>query len=509
MRNSKNTKRAFLASLLSMVMCAAMLIGSTFAWFTDSVTSAGNKIQAGNLNIDLLVKEEGGSYQSVKTSTDPIFSYDKWEPGYTVAKNLKVTTSGNLALKYTMNIVTDGEISKLADVIDVYYAAAEVTVTDRALTGLTKIGTLGEVLGGQPDTVINDTLIPGENAEDFATVALKMREDAGNEYQNLSIGSFDLRIAATQYTYETDSFNNEYDKNAQYPVYVKTESELKDAITNAENGGTIVLNEDVTVSESLTVADKNVQINLNSKELKSTAAVNLIQATGSANVSVSGGSLSVDNASQTAAVIAEDSARVCIENCEISYPQGKGYAVVTNGSTSKDVSVVMRNTTITANKNYACYFPAGNIVMENCNVTGAVIISGGDVTIDGGIYTADGFSGQSKIWHRDDTISYMDKFSKRDGCGHMGDSILIMDRRSSGYGVANVTIQNVTFNTELTLQDGSKATAYAVKYVDYNNISGAERGRLNVTGNTYNHKLAGGQEPLMFIGIDGTAISGQ
>ncbi len=256
-----------------------------------------------------------------------------------------------------------------------------------------------------------------------------------------------------------------------------------------------------------TASDKKVHIRLNGNELKSTAALNLIDATGSADVTVSGGTLSVDNGGQASVVFAQDSAKVCIENCDISYPRGKGYAVVTNGSQSRDATVVMRNTNITANQNYACYFPAGAVTMENCNVTGAVIISGGDVTIDGGTYTADGFSGQAKIWHKDDTISYMTKFATKDGCGHMGDSILIMDRRSSGYGAANVTIRNATFNTELTLKDGSKATAYAIKYVDYNNISGTERGRLTITGSTYHHKLADGQEPLMFIGIDGTDIS--
>lgn len=60
-----------------------------------------------------------------------------------------------------------------------------------------------------------------------------------------------------------------------------------------------------------------------------------------------------------------------------------------------------------------------------------------------------------------------------------------------------MTIQNVTFDTELTLSDKSKATAYAIKYVDYNNISGAERGRLNITGNIYHHKLTGGPDPVM------------
>ena len=87
MANSKHTKRALLASALSLAVCAAMLIGSTFAWFTDSVTSAGNKIQAGTLNIDLLVKDTwDGTYQSVKNSKEAVFDYDKWEPGYADVK---------------------------------------------------------------------------------------------------------------------------------------------------------------------------------------------------------------------------------------------------------------------------------------------------------------------------------------------------------------------------------------------------------------------------------------
>ena len=271
-----------------------------------------------------------------------------------------------------------------------------------------------------------------------------------------------------------------------------------------KQGGFVILTEDVSLSSPLTLSDEKVQIHLNDKELKSAAEINLIQATGSADVTVSGGTLSVNNA-KAAVVFAQDSANVVVEDCDLVSENGY-YVAVTNGALSDNVNMTLKNSTLTAEKSYACYFPAGTITMENCNVTGAVIISGGDVTIDGGTYTADGFSNQAQIWHKDDTISYMEKFKTKDGCGHMGDSILIMDRRGSGYGAANVTIQNATFNTELNLADSSKATAYAIKYVDYNNIPGAERGRLTITGNTYNHKLTGGQDPLMFIGIDGTDI---
>ena len=244
MTKSKTTKKALLASALSLTVCLAMLIGTTFAWFTDSATSKGNIIKSGNLNIDLQVKK-GTSYVSVKESNEAIFNYSKWEPGYTVAKNLMVTTTGNLALKYTMVVVPysiSDDALKLAEVIDVYYAKNEVTA-DRELKNLNKIGTLKDVFDGKAETVINDTLIPGTKNSAYATIALKMQETAGNEYQNLSVGGgFDIKILATQFTEEADDFGTDYDKNAiMGNILVKGGSKVIDldqsnVINNGEDG---------------------------------------------------------------------------------------------------------------------------------------------------------------------------------------------------------------------------------------------------------------------------------
>ena len=53
MRKKHSTKRALLDSVLSLVLCLSMLICSTFAWFTDSVSSTNNIIQSGNLDIEM------------------------------------------------------------------------------------------------------------------------------------------------------------------------------------------------------------------------------------------------------------------------------------------------------------------------------------------------------------------------------------------------------------------------------------------------------------------------
>jgi predicted ribosomally synthesized peptide with SipW-like signal peptide len=235
--NTKNvSKRSLIMSALALMICVSMLIGSTFAWFTDSVTSSGNLIKAGTLDIDLLLKTKRDTdYVSVTELPEKkAFDYDLWEPGYTEWVNAKVVNTGTLALKYTMRIVPDGEVSKLADVIDVYYKPAEVNLpasrpADLANAGLVKLGTLKQAIENE-SLFINDTLIP--QAEDFATLALHMQESAGNEYQNLSIGStFSLQILATQFTYEADSFDDQYDAladgtpdHAVFPVVTTTVS---------------------------------------------------------------------------------------------------------------------------------------------------------------------------------------------------------------------------------------------------------------------------------------------
>ena len=48
-RKQNETKTKLVSSIVTLLICFAMLIGTTFAWFTDSVSSTGNKIQAGSM----------------------------------------------------------------------------------------------------------------------------------------------------------------------------------------------------------------------------------------------------------------------------------------------------------------------------------------------------------------------------------------------------------------------------------------------------------------------------
>ena len=111
----KHTKKSLLASGLSLLVCAALLVGTTFAWFTDSVSNKGNSIQAGSLLINAYAYDLGtggqtctipgvnngqaftfeATAQDLKTDTTPIISEPMWEPGASSAKLLQVTNTGN------------------------------------------------------------------------------------------------------------------------------------------------------------------------------------------------------------------------------------------------------------------------------------------------------------------------------------------------------------------------------------------------------------------------------
>ncbi|MBQ6043756.1 MAG: hypothetical protein IJL41_06400 [Clostridia bacterium] len=224
--SKKTLRRALITSVVSLVLCFAMLLGATYAWFTDTAASEGNIITSGKLKIDLLVKKPGEtSYTSLKDKADTaIFNYTKWEPGYTDLVYAQVKNTGTLALKYTMRIIPTGTVSKLAEVIDVYYKPEEVAITGRDLSGLRKIGTLKDVLDGASGVLLNDNLLP--EAVGTATIALHMQEEAGNEYQNLSIGDgFSIQIIATQFTSEIDAFDDQYDASAEFPSEEETSQE--------------------------------------------------------------------------------------------------------------------------------------------------------------------------------------------------------------------------------------------------------------------------------------------
>ena len=226
----QSTKRTLLTNVTALLLCFVMLIGTTFAWFTDEVTSANNIIQAGSLDIGLEWSKDNVLWHNAETNNNPIFNYDNWEPGYTEVRYLKVTNEGNLAFKYQMSINPVGLVGSLAEVIDVNYDIVTgnnsfvAPTKDNKQGSLKKVGTLEKLIDAN-GIVAGGVLLPeGETKDGYYTeeivicVSFHMQETAGNKYQNLSIGDgFGIKLMATQFDYENDSYDNSYDDNATWP----------------------------------------------------------------------------------------------------------------------------------------------------------------------------------------------------------------------------------------------------------------------------------------------------
>ena len=304
----KSTKKSLFLSTISLVLCFAMLLGTTYAWFTDEVTSGTNKIKAGNLDVDLIMWDSAGTtdgYRSIGNEEGEIFGGANslvaqnnhadtlWEPGKTQIVYLGVRNLGNLALKYNIMLNVKGDLAKKLDgetvesaleyaIIDgaTYIANHEAlesanwtTVRSQAsATDDIKEGVFKAAENGCLDLVAQDGT---KNETDYFVLAVHMKEDAGNAYKEKDV-TIDVTVIAGQVEAEDDSFDNTYDKDAPYADYVVTDTESMKAaleeINNAENPGepiTIALGDDFTYTEQpLTVSNGgDVTIDLNGNNL--------------------------------------------------------------------------------------------------------------------------------------------------------------------------------------------------------------------------------------------------
>ena len=223
------TKRSLLASLLALVMCVTMLVGTTFAWFTDSASTSVNKIEAGNLHVQIQ-NENGDPIDKLEWAADRAQDKILWEPNCTYTLTpFKIVNTGNLALKYKIVITgLDGD-NELLDVIHFTYTTAD----------------------GEFDINAEGHLAANGGATKMITISAHMDADAGNKYMGKTLEGVKFTVYATQDTVENDSFGNQYDKDAPYEIVkVSNEKELRYALCNAPTDGSgvkIVLQENITL----------------------------------------------------------------------------------------------------------------------------------------------------------------------------------------------------------------------------------------------------------------------
>ncbi|WP_417066530.1 SipW-dependent-type signal peptide-containing protein [Gemmiger sp.] len=220
--NRTSVKRSLFVSAIALALTAALLIGTTFAWFTSTASTGVNKIQAGNLDVKLLAEDGVTSLEGVTLEWQKAAGAEDedilWEPGCRyLTKGFRVANKGNLALKWKAQVnkgttaANEGNFN-LLDVIDFYLVKG---------TGESQTETpLNEFTGNLKKTETSDVYY----------IKGVMQTNADNDYQGLTLDGITITVYATQDTVENDSFNDQYDKDATYPVVV-SKNELNTSLT--------------------------------------------------------------------------------------------------------------------------------------------------------------------------------------------------------------------------------------------------------------------------------------
>ena len=224
----KKTKYTLFHSVIALILCASMFVGTTFAWFTDSVSSHKNLIVAGNLDVGLEYMDANGKWWPVKDDTNVFAEGARWEPGHTEVVYLRVSNKGSLALKYQLGVNVydektgtnkDGGTIKLSEHIRMGAVKDVKTAYATREDARKAVGNAGTLASGY---VTYGQMTPGAG-EQYVALVVYMPEEVdnvanymtGTEPPEIYLG---IHLYATQMANENDSFGPNYDLDAKHPL---------------------------------------------------------------------------------------------------------------------------------------------------------------------------------------------------------------------------------------------------------------------------------------------------
>lgn len=404
--------RTYFTSLLCLVLCVAMFLGTSYAWFTSEVNNASNEIYVGLLKVGLFKETADGPADLTTGDTKLFNSNICWEPGYTTIETIQVVNKGNLAFKYVLTFA-DGTLetanaSVLEDVADCFevwvfnhlhktytpptsYDEGIVENPDWVL-----VGTLADVLAGkdvlsgvmvtvrqenQDPTVVNEGTVDGVSTVDRFTIALHMKETASAEVMGNKI-LLNVKLMAYQLTSEQDVFGNAaYDEDL---VAAATAKDLKAVLTN---GKKVVLASDVslaTAEEALVMRggmlDGNGKTITYEGEKVNNGSVGVLTVSGGeiANLTVNG------NANGRALYITKLTSDLLVTDCTLS----GAYSFNLNSAVkNEDAIIQFVNTNLTSWTSYANV--ANHVYFTGC-VFNNVLKPYGDTTLTDCTFTTTG-----------------------------------------------------------------------------------------------------------------------
>ena len=266
----KKTKKSLLFSGLALMMSALLLAGTTFAWFTDSVTNKGNTIQSGELQMDVYwFKWDVNEGKFVQTTMDNAkMSAENWEPGQSNAILMRLDNVGSLTSQVKLSFdvtedtgltdalwfnVIEGENYAEMTTTQPEHTKAPVYSTDTTVTCMSELESWEDPYQAKFTSVWPTN---GKETEwrHWYLIEYGMYADAGNEYMNKTMTA-DIHLDVKQYTYEEDGFGNpNYDEDANVADFeAKDIAELENALSQAKAGDTIALTNDIALDKPLTI----------------------------------------------------------------------------------------------------------------------------------------------------------------------------------------------------------------------------------------------------------------
>jgi predicted ribosomally synthesized peptide with SipW-like signal peptide len=352
MNNKRATKRALLTSVMALVMCVVMLVGTTFAWFTDTASTGVNKIVSGNLKVDIVGATTGKHIDSLSFQNKDNSSSILWEPGVTFhTEGFRIKNDGNLALKWKMVVNKDS-------------ASTGVVEGSNGKAGMNLLDVIDFSVVSSKDenapAVKIDEFVGHTAAEtiDSVTYYIKgtMKTTAGNDYQDLTLDGITITVYATQDTVEFDSFDDKYDEGATLPE-IRT---VTDAATIADSAADLATagNKNVVVSVAQdmnntagikTAKGNTLTMDLNGKSVgvsygqgSTNTTTNGMQLLQGSTVTLKNGTYKANHgndADHNIAILIQNYSNLTIENCTLDMREandtagnskGTSYALSTN-----------------------------------------------------------------------------------------------------------------------------------------------------------------------------------
>ena len=338
MKTKQPTKQALWASVTAIALCMVMLVGTTFAWFTDTASTAVNKIQAGNLDVEVKYSKDFSTWKKVDETTKLFEDSTVWEPGRTEIVYLQVKNAGTLALKYTMGLYNlyeskgknvAGQPYYLRNYVKLGAVEATGAYTDRA-EAIAAVSANAKLIDSLRNTNITGANLKASDAPKTYALVLYMPTEVGNEANPKNSDpywaaklSFGIRVDAIQAVSESDSYGNTYDEKASTVLSpISSSSEQLEITENMQANGRYGAVQAEKTAQFTINADVYAVYNKDTHGLGGAAAV---WASGNSKVVINGGDF------RQVSVPADDPI------CDLIYADGNA-TIEINGGTFKAVT---------------------------------------------------------------------------------------------------------------------------------------------------------------------------